>query len=86
MGIKDELLDTIEMMVNKSLDKYSQDSQNRVVSCAVTGIVGGKYKVNIDGADYLVKDGIGLGVNIGAQVWIMIPNGNIGQGFVFAKR
>ena len=86
MGVKDELLDTIEMMVKKSLDKYSQGSQNRVEPCIVTDIVSGRYKVNIDGADYLVKDSVGLGVKIGTQVWVMIPNGNVGQGFVFAKR
>ena len=69
MSIQDEIIKTVETIVQKYLNK--QIISRDVVS-VVTGISGNKYKVNIDGTDYWVKDGIGLNLTIGTQVWIRI--------------
>lgn len=69
MSVQDEIINTIETIVNKYLSRLKIP---RDVVSVVTAISGNKYKVNIDGADYWVKDGIGLNLTVGTQVWIRI--------------
>lgn len=83
MSIQDELLNTIETFVQKSLSKQSL---TRVVPSVVTGIENGKYKVGLDGNDYLIKDAVGINPTIGMGVWVMIPDVGIGQAFIVGKR
>lgn len=83
MSIQDELLNTIETYVQKAINKQSP---TRVVPSVVTGINSKKYKVNIDGKDYMVKDAVGINPTVGMGVWVMIPDMGIGQSFICGKR
>ena len=69
MSIQDEIINTAETVVKKYLDnlKISRD-----VPSVVTAISNDKYKVEIDGKVYWLKDGIGLNLTVGTQVWIRI--------------
>lgn len=69
MSIQDEIMNTVEIIVQKHLNKLKIP---RDVVSVVTDISGDKYKVNIDGTNYWVKDGIGLNLTVGTQVWIRI--------------
>lgn len=83
MSVQDKLIDTIETVVKRTLDKYKF---NQDVACVVTEINGNKYKVSIDGNDYWIKDGIGLGLTVGMGVWVHVPNGKLGNAYICAKR
>ena len=83
MSIQDELLNTIETFVDKTLSKKIF---TRVIPSVVTGIENGKYKVGLDGNDYLVKDAVGINPTVGMGVWVMIPDVGIGQAFIVGKR
>lgn len=83
MSIQDELIKTIEIIVNRKINNIVQ---SRDVATVVTDISGDKYKVNIDGGDYWIKDGIGLGLTVGMGVWVYVPNGKLGNAYVCAKR
>ena len=83
MSIQDELLNTIETYVQKAIN---QQSPTRVVPSVVTGINSKKYKVNIDGKDYMIKDAVGVNPTVGMGVWVMIPDMGIGQAFIIGKR
>ena len=69
MSIQDEIINTAETVVKKYLDnlKISRD-----VPSVVTAISNNKYKVTVDGVDHWLKDGIGLNLTVGTQVWIRI--------------
>ena len=69
MSIQDEIINTVETVVKKYLDnlKISRD-----VPSVVTAISNDKYKVEFDGEIYWLKDGIGLNLTVGTQVWIRI--------------
>ena len=83
MSIQDELLNTIETYVDKALSKRTL---TRVVPSVVTGVENGKYKVNIDGDNYMIKDAVGVNPTVGMGVWVMIPDIGIGQAFIVGKR
>ena len=83
MSIQDELLNTIETYVQKAINKQSP---TRVIPSVVTGINSKKYKVNIDGKDYMIKDAVGINPTVGMGVWVMIPESGIGQAFIVGKR
>ena len=69
MSIQEEIIETVETVVKKYLNnlKLSRD-----VPSVVTAISNDKYKVEIDGKVYWLKDGIGLNLTVGTQVWIRI--------------
>ena len=69
MSIQDEIINTAETVVKKYLDnlKISRD-----VPSVVTAISNNKYKVEFDGETHWLKDGIGLNLTVGTQVWIRI--------------
>ena len=69
MSIQDEIMNTVEIIVQKYLSKLKIP---RDVVSVVTEISGDKCKVNIDGINYWVKDGIGLNLTVGTAVWIRI--------------
>ena len=69
MSIQDEIINTVETVIKKYLDnlKISRD-----VPSVVTAISNNKYKVEFDGETHWLKDGIGLNLTVGTQVWIRI--------------
>ena len=69
MSIQDEIINTVETVIKKYLDnlKISRD-----VPSVVTAISNDKYKVEFDGETHWLKDGIGLNLTVGTQVWIRI--------------
>ena len=69
MSIQDEIINTVETVVKKYLDnlKISRD-----VPSVVTAISNDKYKIEFDGETHWLKDGIGLNLTVGTQVWIRI--------------
>lgn len=81
MGIQDEILQAIEIMIQKRVPSAPMD-----IPTVVTGVDGDTYKVNIDGSDYNVKDGINLNPTVGTKVWVHLPNGKINQAYIAAKR
>ena len=83
MSIQDELLNTIETFVQKAIKKQST---NRVIPSVVTVVENGKYKVSLDGNDYMIKDAVGINPTVGMGVWVMIPDVGIGQAFICGKR
>ena len=83
MSIQDELLNTIETYVQKAINKQSP---TRVIPSAVTGVENSKYKVNIDGNNYMIKDAVGINPTVGMGVWVMIPDMGIGHAFIVGKR
>lgn len=72
--IQDEIIKTIEIMVNGVLKKKMKTS-SRDVATVILENKDDKYRVNIDGHDYWLKDGIGLGLKVGMPVWIRVVNG-----------
>ena len=69
MSIQDEIINTAETVVKRYLDnlKISRD-----VPSVVTAISNNKYKIELDGETHWLKDGIGLNLTVGTQVWIRI--------------
>ena len=69
MSIQDEIINTVETVIKKYLDnlKISRD-----VPSVVTAISNDKYKIEFDGETHWLKDGIGLNLTVGTQVWIRI--------------
>ena len=69
MSIQDEIINTVETVVKKYLGNLQI---SRDVPSVVTAISNNKYKVEFDGEVHWLKDGIGLNLTIGTQVWIRI--------------
>lgn len=82
MSIQEKIIQSIDLIVERSLEKYRQQD----VSSVVTEIKNGKYKVLINGADYYVKDGVCVNPNVGTSVWIHMPNGNIKDAYISALK
>ena len=80
MSIQEEIIETVETVVKKYLNnlKLSRD-----VPSVVTAISNDKYKVEIDGKVYWLKDGIGLNLTVGTQVWIRIAGNEM---YIASKR
>ncbi len=80
MTIKEEILYAISVLVRNEIQKQSE---NKDIISVITAINGDKYKVNIDGTDHWLKDGIGLGLTVGTQVWIRVVGNNM---YIASKR
>ena len=80
MSIQDEIINTVETVIKKYLDnlKISRD-----VPSVVTAISNDKYKIEFDGETHWLKDGIGLNLTVGTQVWIHIVGKEI---YIASKR
>ena len=83
MTVKEEILQAIKTIIKKEIQKQSP---TRVIPSVVTGVENGKYKVNIDGNNYMIKDAVGINPTAGMGVWVMIPDVGIGQAFIVGKR
>lgn len=69
---QEELIQTIDILIEKA---FKRQSRGRDISATILEINADKYRVNIDGHDYWLKDGIGLGLKVGMPVWIRFVNG-----------
>ena len=81
MDIQNEIIQAIDILIKKRLPVAQVD-----IPTVILGTQGDKYKVNIDGADYYVKDGIGLNPTAGTKVWVHLPNGKMNQAYIAARR
>lgn len=83
MSIQDELFKSIEILVEKYLDKRML---SRTVASTVMEVSGDKYKCSIDGATYMLKNGSGVALTKGTAVWVHIPNNKINNAFIMGTR
>ncbi len=83
MSVQEELIKTIETMLQKNNhnNQYSRD-----VSSVVTNINNDKFEVKIENSVYWIKNGVGVTLHIGDPVWVHIPNGNLNEMFIMAKK
>ena len=72
MTIKEEILYSIKQLIKREI---RQIKVGRDISTMILEVNGDKYRVSIDGHDYWLKDGIGLGLKVGMPVWIRVVNG-----------
>ncbi len=79
MSLQDEVIKTVETVVQRYFNRINSNSD--VVS-VITAVNGDKYKLNINGTDYWLKDGIGLNLTVGTQVWVRI----VGKEMYIASR
>lgn len=82
MNIQDEILKSIDLIVQKALEKYKD---NDVIGM-VTAVNGDVCTVSINGASYNVKNGIGINLTPGNQVWLRIPNNNYKNMYIASKK
>ena len=69
MSIQDEIINTAETVVKKYIGRLNI---SRDVISVVTAISNDKYKVIVDGTEHWLKDGIGLNLTVGTQVWVRV--------------
>ncbi len=81
MDIKQEIIATIELLIDKKISSAPSD-----IPAVVLGVRRDKYHVNINGVDYYLKDGVNLNPKIGTAVWIHCPNGKLNAAYIAAKR
>lgn len=82
MDIQNEIIKSIDIIVSKYMEKY----QFLDAPSVVLEVKNNKYKVNINGGDYYVKDGVNINPTVGTAVWIHIPNGDIKNAYISARR
>ena len=69
MSIQEEIIETVEMVVKKYVGRLNI---SRDVISVVTAISNDKYKVIVAGTEHWLKDGIGLNLTVGTQVWVRV--------------
>lgn len=79
------IIDSIEMFIDKKLERVINNDRMAVV--LGTKMKGRKtlYRVQMDGGEYLVYDGIGLKPEPNTKVWVHIPNGNLENAYIAAR-
>ena len=83
MDIRDEIIKSIEVMIDKSLE----DQKNTTTKPAIVeSINNDKYQVSLNGTTISVYDSVGCDPTIGAGVWVQIPNGDIKNAFITGLR
>lgn len=80
MDVQGELLNTIQLLVNKAVANL----QNNDVVGVVTSVSGNTYTVKINGVEYSMKDGVGCKPTVGSVVWCRVPNGHWGSIYIEA--
>lgn len=83
MDIQEEIIKSIELIVQKTVDRSNTSCD---IPSVVKEISGNKYRVSVNGSDMWVKCGTNLTLSVGTTVWVHIPNGNIRKGFILAYR
>ena len=79
MDIRDEIINSMDIMIQKSLEKNRQ-TNTRVGT--VTAIQDGKYQVTIDGATYSMYDSVGCDPQVGQSVLIQTSGGSFLNAFI----
>lgn len=79
MNIQDEIINSIDIMVQKAIEKSQPTTTRRGV---VTGVENGKYQVSIDGTTVSVYDSVGCNPKIGDGVFVQTPNGSLINAFI----
>ena len=82
MDIQTEIIKSIDLIVQKALEKYKD---NDVVG-VITAVNGNMCTISLNGATYNVKNGIGISLKNGDQVWLRIPNNNYKNMYIASKR
>lgn len=77
MGAKNELLDAIQILIDKSM----ADRSTRITGGAVKSASGGLATVTINGYDYSIPYS-GTAPTVGSTVRVFIPNGNMSDAFI----
>lgn len=85
MSVKDEIKQAIKISVQKEIQKL-KSKMTRDEVAVVMEIKGDKYRVDINGYSYWIKDGVGIVLSVGTGVWIRIPEGNMSFAYICAKR
>lgn len=85
MDIQSELIKTIEMMIDKKINK---NSGSEMIPSVVRDINadGNRYLVHINQIQAWVKCGTDITPSVGKSVWVCIPNGNISDAFIIAYK
>lgn len=77
MRAQNELLDAIQILIDKSM----ADRSTRITGGAVKSASGGLATVTINGYDYLIPYS-GTAPTVGSTVRVFIPNGNMSDAFI----
>ena len=83
MDFKQELIRTINILIDEKLNAVSQSKE---IATVVTGVSKDKYKVKINGQDYWVRDGVNVKPTVGTSVWIRSPTPNLADAYICSKR
>lgn len=83
MDIRDEIIKSIEVMIDKSLENQKNTTTKPAI---VESINNNKYQVSLNGTTISVYDSVGCDPTIGAGVWVQIPNGDIKNAFITGLR
>ena len=85
-----KLVNNIQEEIFRSIESIAKTNSSSALSDFPTVILGaegnGKYRVKINGIERTVKDGIGLELNTGTQVWVHAMNGDFNQLYIICKR
>lgn len=82
ISLQEELIKTIETL----LQKGNNNQNSRDVASVIISINNNKYAVQIENSTYWIKNGVEITLHIGDPVWVHIPNGNMNEMFIMAKR
>ena len=92
MNIQEEILNAIDVMVQKGIEKSNPETTRRGVVTGIKdgkyqvsidgGIKDGKYQVSIDGTEVNVYDSVGCNPKIGDGVFVQTPNGSLINAFI----
>lgn len=84
MTIKDEIIKTIEIMVNKEIKKIKAD---KTYPSIIASVENGKYVVTLNGSEHKVKCAIpNVELKSGQQVWVTVPCGDLKGMFISGVR
>lgn len=83
MNIQEEILNSMQIMIDKSLEKATT---TKTIPSVVEGISNNKYVVTIDGNRCEIYDSVGCNPTIGKGVWVQIPNGDLKKAFITGLR
>ena len=88
MDINDKAISTIVECMSKLIDKKLETFQcTKVFPSTIYSVNADKtYTIIKDKNKYDVKNGLGVDLNIGQSVWVMIPNGKMKDMFVCGVR
>lgn len=82
MNIQEEIFRTIENIAGKNSSSAPID-----IPTVILGVnKNGKYMVKINGVERLAKDGIGLNLKVGTNVWVHAMNGDFKNLYIISRR